>query len=286
MKSALLPLLTRVEFSFPFPQDAHMAVISSIGSCFADAVVERLAAAGVETLRNPNGIVYNPVSLADSLLAEETALFEFNGAWRSWRHHGSFSAETKELLERRIAESRSAFLKHLKRSSLLILTPATAVVFELPESGLIVANCHKVPGGRFRRRLLSAEECRTALKSVTDFVADFAPACRIVFSLSPVRHNPGDLILNARSKALVLTAIHDCVDSSPNACYFPAYEILNDELRDYRFYREDMLHPNELAYSILTRTFVSACFGEEGLAMLDEAEKRERRRRHVPGGLN
>lgn len=248
--------------------------------------MERLAAAGVETLRNPNGIVYNPVSLADSLLAEETALFEFNGAWRSWRHHGSFSAVTKELLERRIAESRSAFLKHLKRSSLLILTPATAVVFELPESGLIVANCHKVPGGRFRRRLLSAEECRTALKSVTDFVADFAPACRIVFSLSPVRHNPGDLILNARSKALVLTAIHDCVDSSPNACYFPAYEILNDELRDYRFYREDMLHPNELAYSILTRTFVSACFGEEGLAMLDEAEKRERRRRHVPGGLN
>ena len=269
MKSALLPPLTRVEFSFPFPQDAHTAVISSIGSCFADAVVERLAAAGVETLRNPNGIVYNPVSLADSLLAEETALFEFNGAWRSWRHHGSFSAETKELLERRIAESRSAFLKHLKRSSLLI-----------------VANCHRVPGGRFRRRLLSAEECRTALKRVTDFVADFAPACRIVFSLSPVRHNPGDLILNARSKALVLTAIHDCVDSSPNACYFPAYEILNDELRDYRFYREDMLHPNELAYSILTRTFVSACFGEEGLAMLDEAEKRERRRRHVPGGLN
>ena len=258
MKSALLPPLTRVEFSFPFPQDAHTAVISSIGSCFADAVVERLAAAGVETLRNPNGIVYNPVSLADSLLA----------------------------LERRIAESRSAFLKHLKRSSLLILTPATAVVFELPESGLIVANCHKVPGGRFRRRLLSAEECRTALKRVTDFVADFAPACRIVFSLSPVRHNPGDLILNARSKALVLTAIHDCADSSPNACYFPAYEILNDELRDYRFYREDMLHPNELAYSILTRTFVSACFGEEGLAMLDEAEKRERRRRHVPGGLN
>lgn len=286
MKSALLPPLTRVEFSFPFPQDAHTAVISSIGSCFADAVVERLAAAGVETLRNPNGIVYNPVSLADSLLAEETVLFEFNGAWRSWRHHGSFSAETKELLERRIAESRSAFLNHLKRSSLLILTPATAVVFELPESGLIVANCHKVPGERFRRRLLSAEECRTALKRVTDFVADFAPECRIVFSLSPVRHNPGDLILNARSKALVLTAIHDCVDSSPNACYFPAYEILNDELRDYRFYREDMLHPNELAYSILTRTFVSACFGEEGLAMLDEAEKRERRRRHVPGGLN
>ena len=92
--------------------------------------------------------------------------------------------------------------------------------------------------------------------------------------------------LFCRAKALVLTAIHDCVDSSPNACYFPAYEILNDELRDYRFYREDMLHPNELAYSILTRTFVSACFGEEGLAMLDEAEKRERRRRHVPGGLN
>ena len=285
MRTVLAPPLTRVEFEFPFRLDPRTAIVSSIGSCFADAVADRLSAAGIDCLRNPNGIVYNPVSLADSLLADgkDDELFEFGGVWFSWLHHGSFSARTEEELKRTIEESRSAFREHLKRSSLLILTPASAVVFELPESGRIVANCHKVPGGRFRRRLLTAEECRSALMRMTAFMAEFAPACRIVFSLSPVRHNPGDLILNARSKALVLTAIHDCIDASPNACYFPAFEILNDELRDYRFYKEDLLHPNDLALSVLVRTFAAACFGEEGAAMLEEAERRERRERHIPG---
>ena len=113
------------------------------------------------------------------------------------------------------------------------------------------------------------------------------PELRIVLTVSPYRYAKYGFHGSQLSKAALLLAADELCRRFEGAChYFPAYEIVTDELRDYRFYREDMLHPNELAYSILTRTFVSACFGEEGLAMLDEAEKRERRQRHVPGGLN
>ena len=159
-------------------------------------------------------------------------------------------------------------------------------MFQLIENQQIVANCHKVPGTRFQRRLLTFQECCAALNSIAEFVASFAPECRMVFTLSPVRHNSGDLILNSRSKSLVLNAIHECCDRFENVFYFPAFEIMNDELRDYRFYKEDMLHPNALAVDIITRSFAAVCFGEEALKMLDSAALRARRSRHVPGGLN
>ncbi len=285
MQTILPPPLTKVNFEFPFQLDPRTCAVASVGSCFADEVAERLANAGIDCLRNPNGIVYNPVSLADSILSDRDDLFEFNGLWHSWEHHGSFSAPLREELVQRIGSVRSRFRRHLRKCDLLILTPASAVVFELLETKRVVANCHKVPGSAFRRRLLTAAECLDAFCRITDFMADYAPQCRIVFTLSPVRHNPGDLVLNARSKALVLNAIHDCIDRSPNACYFPAFEIMNDELRDYRFYKEDMLHPNPLAVSIILRTFAAACFGDEALAMLDGLERQERRSRHIPGGI-
>ena len=286
MRTVLEPPRTRVEFDLPFRLNPHTAVVSSVGSCFADEVAGRLADAGLDVQRNPNGIVYNPVSLADSVLGKEADLFEFNGLWHSWNHHGSFSSASRGELEQKIENARSAFREHLRKSDLLILTPASAVVFQLIENQQIVANCHKVPGTRFQRRLLTFQECCAALNSIAEFVASFAPECRMVFTLSPVRHNPGDLILNSRSKSLVLNAIHECCDRFENVFYFPAFEIMNDELRDYRFYKEDMLHPNALAGDLITRSFEAVCFGEEALKMLDSAALRARRSRHVPGGLN
>ena len=163
----------------------------------------------------------------------------------------------------------------------MILTPASASVFERVENGQIVANCHKLPGTLFRRRLLSYGECVEALEGTVEAVRRLNSLCRIVFTLSPVRHNPGDLVTNARSKALLLAAIHECVDRLSETFYFPAYEIVMDELRDYRFFKEDMCHPNETAVNIVTRTFAAACFGERVLRMLDDAERKLRGSRHV-----
>ena len=146
MRTVLEPPRTRVEFDLPFRLNPHTAVVSSVGSCFADEVAGRLADAGLDVQRNPNGIVYNPVSLADSVLGKEADLFEFNGLWHSWNHHGSFSSASRGELEQKIENARSAFREHLRKSDLLILTPASAVVFQLIENQQIVAPSADVSG--------------------------------------------------------------------------------------------------------------------------------------------
>lgn len=288
MQTILGPPRTNVNFELPFQLAPESALVVSAGSCFAENMVEILASAGVECEQNPNGILYNPCSLfaafrriVEDVPYTENDFFEYNGLWHSWNHHGSFSrpslAESLSLAE----AVRVRFLESLKKMDLLILTPASASVFELSDNGRIVANCHKLPGTLFRRRLLTLEECICSLEGIVTGIRKLNSACRIVFTLSPVRHNPGDLVTNARSKALLLTAIHDCADRLPDVFYFPAYEIVMDELRDYRFFKEDMCHPNAVAVDIVVRTFAAACFGERILPMIDEAEKRKRRSCHV-----
>ena len=288
METVLDIPLTKVRFDFPFRLDPDKARVASCGSCFAENVTELLAAAGIACERNPNGILYNPHSLAQSLLHvmndqpyTETDFFEYNGLWHGWEHHGSFSSQTLSAVLEKAEEARIRFRDFLKTADLLILTPATSVVFELIETERIAANCHKLPGTRFKRRLLSSREASDSLCSIAETLKRFNPACRLVFTLSPVRHNPGELILNTRSKAIVLNAIHECIERFQNALYFPAYEIVMDELRDYRFFRDDMLHPGDFAVKQVACTFASACFGPDFLARMDEAEKTARRSRHI-----
>lgn len=288
MQTVLDPPRTKVNFDLPFrlnPEEAHVV---SAGSCFAAGMAELLAAAGVDCEQNPNGILYNPVSLCESFrrIAENCAyraedFVEADGFWHGWHHHGSFSRPSLEEALSTAEAERCRFADLLRKADLVILTPASASVFERVENGQIVANCHKLPGTLFRRRLLSYGECVEALEGTVAAVRRLNSLCRIVFTLSPVRHNPGDLVTNARSKALLLAAIHECVDRLPETFYFPAYEIVMDELRDYRFFKEDMCHPNETAVNIVTRTFAAACFGERVLRMLDDAERKLRGSRHV-----
>ena len=279
---------TKVQFDFPFRLDPDKARIASCGSCFAENVTELLAAAGIACERNPNGILYNPHSLAKSLLHvmndqpyTETDFFEYNGLWHGWEHHGSFSSQTLSSALEKAENARIQFRDFLKKADLLILTPATAVVFEVLEKERIAANCHKLPGTRFKRRLLTSGEASESLCSIAETLKRFNPACKLVFTLSPVRHNPGELILNTRSKAIVLNAIHECVERYSDAVYFPAYEIVMDELRDYRFFRDDMLHPGDFAVKQVAYTFASACFGPEFLSRMNEAEKTARQSRHI-----
>ncbi len=288
MQTVLDPPMTKVNFDFPFRLDPESARVVSAGSCFAANMADLLAAAGVKCEQNPNGILYNPYSLYDSFrrIAEEIGytaedFVECDGLWHGWCHHGSFSRASLEEAVCFAEKERIRFAELLRQADLVILTPASASVFELRENRRIVANCHKLPGTLFRRRLLSYGECVDALEGTVEAVRRLNSFCRIMFTLSPVRHNPGDLVTNARSKALLLAAIHECVDRLPETFYFPAYEIVMDELRDYRFFKEDLCHPNETAVRIVTRSFAAVCFGERVLAMLDEAERKLRRSRHI-----
>ncbi len=277
------PPSLKVNIDWPWQKLPLGAKLAAVGSCFAQEISSRLLEAGFRGAQNPNGIIYNAVSMADAV---ERAVdgpeysvddfFEHGGLWHSWLHHGSFSARDVDEAVDSAEASRQEFREALEGCELFIATPASSSVYELLSDGQVVSNCHKVPNSRFNRRLLSVEENLEALKRTVEAVRGVSPECPVVLTLSPVRHYPGDLVLNARSKAHLLAAIHRCCESFENVRYFPAFEIVIDELRDYRFFKEDMLHPSELAAEIVLRTFADVCF-EKGVQDLLDAAIRVRK---------
>ena len=282
-------LTTPVHFTWDQPRFGRDAVVVSIGSCFSQEFAVRLAEAGVRTASNPNGILYNPVSVADALeriaskeeyRAEE--FFEFNGKWRSWLHHGSFADGELEKAVWKCNESAATFGEVARSCGLFIVTLSSAVVYRLIDTGRITANCHKVPGTRFNREILSVEECIFQTRRIVETVRKINPSCVILFTLSPVRHYPGDLVLNARSKAHLLSAIHSACGNTEKVRYFPAYEIVQDELRDYRFYKEDMLHPTPLAVDLILERFLSQVFDDGSASLFEEARRRSLASLHCP----
>lgn len=261
------------------------STVAGIGSCFAQYVMEQFVKLGFNVAYNPNGIVYNSHSILESLKHldkdySEENFFQHNGLWHSWEHHGFFSSKSKEELLLRIDIAKKSFLDKLKSAELFILTPSSSVVYKHISSNIITANCHKYPNHNFAVKILSKEENALNLRKSVDIIHSINPNCLIVLTLSPVRHYPGNLVLNARSKANLLSAIHESLEQTPNTTYFPSYEILLDELRDYRFYADDMLHPSELARKIIFDRFLSLYFDEKTLETVRGKEKHLRLSAH------
>ena len=275
-----IKLQTPVIFNSRDIRFSSQTVLCGIGSCFAKDILERFFQCGFTGAQNPNGIVYNAVSIFESLkriVADEPyrmeEFFEHNGLFHNWAHHGSFSSENIDDAQRKTNAALGEFRDFLSKCNLLIITPSSSVVYEYIPEKRIVANCHKVPNNKFERRLLSPDENYKALSASVQTVKSFNPSCRILFTLSPVRHYPGELILNSQSKAHLLTAIHRCLNDFPELLYFPSYEIMLDELRDYRFYNEDMLHPNELARKIIFGRFLETYFDVSAKQFIEKNEK-------------
>ena len=264
------------------------SVITGIGSCFAQYIIEHFHELGFNTAQNPNGIVYNAVSIAKSLdhIAnnkeyDDTCFSKYNNLWYSWEHHGSFSDTKEKLLRKNIASSMSDFRKKLAKADVFILTPSSSVVYCLKSTDSVVANCHKYPEKYFYKKVLSPTDNLAALSESIENIKKINQNCQIIITLSPVRHYPGDLILNARSKANLLSAIHLCLDKFDNVDYFPSYEILLDELRDYRFFKEDMLHPTDLARKFIFQKFISTHFTTDTQKILIQREKQLKSKQHI-----
>ena len=245
--------------------------VVAIGSCFAEVVARNLASVWVETLCNPLGEMFNPVSIASCVdrLARgqrftEEELCSRGDVW--------FLYDTSDLLA---STSKSEALdvansavergsNALRKADWVVLTLGTAWVYE--RGGAVVANCHKMPAGEFCRRLLSVEEICDSLRALLQGPLE---GKQVVFTVSPVRHLGDGLEGNALSKSLLRVAVEQVVGECENAHYFPAYEILLDDLRDYRYYAKDMAHPSEVAEEYVWERFVEA-FVEEGVMTLGE----------------
>ena len=224
-----------------------------LGSCFTTEVGQLLAADGLDVCINPTGNVYNPLSAAKTLVNlargrryDANELIEVQGLWRSLDHHTRLAAPTPEEAIEKINRSMEIGGEALSRASHIIITFGTAYVFE--RRGEVVCNCHKLPDREFIRRRLSVDEIVKAWQPLIEQFSDK----RFIFTVSPIRHKADGLHGNQLSKATLRLAI----DSFKGADYFPAYEILIDELRDYKFYAADEVHPAPEAVEIIHRRFL------------------------------
>lgn len=282
-------LFTPVKFEPVEDKIAADSVIVGIGSCFAQTMLDRLFSYGFVGTQNPSGIVYNAVSISkivqraiDNDYFCDDDFFEFNGNWRSWEHHGTFAKPTLTAAVELVNESLNQFRELLSRADYFIVTPSSSVVYRLLETSQVVANCHKVKSSMFERCLLEFDDNLQALNKLCTAVEQFNPACRMLFTVSPVRHYPGDLSLNSVSKANLLAAVRKTVELHPNSSYFPAYEIMQDELRDYRFYKSDMLHPSPLAEQIIFDCFIENCCTTESIKKISQGMKCCKAKAHRP----
>ncbi len=259
---------------------SHHNRLLAIGSCFAEHIGARLQALQFDLQLNPFGILYNPYSIAYSIerlragtpyQAED--LFFHNDLWHSFDHHGKFnhpnSAQALEGINQALAQSTAA----LQVADRILLTLGTATIHLLRENGRIVANCHKVPATYFERRRMEVVEIADCISQACEALAKSKPELRIILTVSPVRHLRDGFIENQRSKATLLLAVEELLRRHTYMRYFPAYEILMDDLRDYRFYDTDMTHPSATAIDYIWEQFAGAFFKEDTRALVAAIQK-------------
>jgi hypothetical protein len=275
----------------PQPLDKKIQLRDKIflsGSCFTEHMSAKLRNHKFRMFENPHGILFNPVSLAQSIndciiarryTVEE--LFEEQGIWSSWSFHSRFSDADRNVALSNMNNSVYGAHHFLQTSRWLMLTLGSAFVYELSDHK-IVANCHKVPSSNFNKRLLSIEEVQATIEEMIYKLHIFNPELHIIFTISPVRHLRDGLIENNRSKAVLLHAVHHLVDKFDKMHYFPAYELVIDDLRDYRFFAEDMVHPNYQATEYVWQKFAESCIAPESREVMKEIHKINAARVHKP----
>lgn len=236
--------------------------IMVVGSCFAENIGARLDGNGFNVLTNPFGILYNPASIHSSLKRLASAspflvsdLVEYDGLYHSFNHHGSFSNTDEMTTLGLINSSFEKAVSHFKKNKILILTFGTAWVYALTENGKIVANCHKFPSSRFNRFRLSVDSINEDYMELFSFLKKNIPDLKIILTVSPIRHLKDGVHENTISKSILHLAAEELCKKVENVFYYPSYEIMIDDLRDYRFYDTDMLHPSQLAKDYIWEHF-------------------------------
>ena len=237
-----------------------------IGSCFTEHMSERLGMHKFKVLSNPHGILFNPLSVADSLSSyldrkkyEQTDLFHLNELWNSWDHHTRFSHIEKTAALEGINASQEAASEFIGSCDWVMITLGSAFQYYLKEDGKPVANNHRAPAQWFEKTLLDIDVIVAALDKAIQKLFAVNPKAKIMFTISPVRHVRDGVVENNRSKARLIEAVHELCSRHEQAHYFPAYELVIDILRDYRYYDIDFVHPNYLATTYVWEHFTGAC---------------------------
>ncbi len=262
--------------------------IFSIGSCFSDNIGSKLRENKFDVVTNPLGIIYNPYSIFKNLkllLSEGLDPNNFikrGNIYFHWDTHSAISGteinQFKELLEEKSRLSKQSLIA----AEWLVITLGTIYTYRYRGNDMIVANCHKVPQKEFEKQTLTHEEIVEDYQETMELVRSINPRIKVILTVSPVRHIRDGLIANNISKATLLQAVHDIVRSDKDSYYFPSYEIMIDELRDYRFYKSDMIHPSEQAINYIWNKLSKVFFDQETQRFIDNWSKILKSLSHKP----
>jgi len=260
----------------------------TMGSCFAQNQAIRKRELGFNVHSNPFGILYNPISIEhifdrcqnSKLYTKED--FEHKGSYFSWEHHGDFTYDT---VDQAVVESNIILQetqKDLSQADVIILTYGTSLVYTHQDT--VIANCHKQPNNLFEHEQLSFSEIKASIHRTLDLISSLNALAKVIFTVSPIRHLRSGVTESSRSKAVLLAALHEALGERENkqSTYFPSYEIFMDELRDYRFVKEDLTHPTTQAEQYIWERFSSTFFNKKTAQIIEEVEKYNDFKNHRP----
>ncbi|WP_395050283.1 GSCFA domain-containing protein [Flavobacterium sp.] len=268
--------------------------IVSLGSCFAENIAEKLDYFKFQNTCNLFGIIFNSVSIEKIIhkavtqeLFTEKDIFFHNERWHCFDVHSDLSNTNKVELLNGLNQLLQSTKQQLQEATHIIITYGTSWVYRNLGNKNIVANCHKVPQKEFSKGILSVEIIEKSIKNTIDLIQKVNPEVNIIFTVSPVRHLKDGFVENQQSKAHLITAIHQILNPKSEILnYFPSYEIMMDELRDYRFYADDMLHPSKLAIDYIWERFSQTTISEESHSIMEDVETIQKGLAHRPFNPN
>jgi len=276
-----------------FQINYHSKIVS-LGSCFAVNMAEKFDYFKFQNAVNPFGILFHPMAIekfvgfaADQKAFTEKDIFFHNERWHCFDAHSGLSNSDSDQLLQSLNLKVFETAENLSKASHVIITFGTAWTYRNIESDQIVANCHKVPQKQFKKELLSVETIKKSIRNTIGLLAKINPALQIIFTISPVRHLKDGFVENQWSKSNLMSALQEIVHQSQNfgkesIHYFPSYEIMMDELRDYRFYAEDMIHPNQTAVDYIWKRFSETWISEAAIPMMDQVDNIQKSLQHRP----
>ena len=271
------------------PKMDHHSRIFLAGSCFVENIGNKFDYYKLPNNRNPLGILYHPFGIRDmfaraankNYFTKEDVFF-FNERWHCFEAHSSMSDPDRDNLLKKLNEALKSTREYLEKTTHILITPGTSWIYRIAENDRPVANCHKLPQVNFRKEISSLTSLEDAFSDIIASIRKLNTTCQIIFTISPVRHIKDGMIENQVSKSLLFVAIQKFLSAQNFIYYFPSYEILMDELRDYRYYAEDMLHPGKVGVEFIWQKFAYSWISEEANLMFKEIDIIQRGLAHRP----
>jgi len=268
--------------------DYHSKLVL-LGSCFAESIGSKLDYFKFQSVVNPFGILFHPWAIENFIENvinrrhfDENDIFNFNGIWKSFDAHSILNQTTKEeLLEVMNAQIELSY-SNFQKATHIIITYGTSWVYRFIENDKVVSNCHKIPQKKFLKELMSPTEITQSVEAVTELIKLINPEVSVIFTVSPVRHIKDGFVENNRSKAHLTAGLHKAVEPRKKRYYFPSYELMIDDLRDYRFYSEDMVHPNPIAIDYIWKSFTEVWHSESTHPIMKEVSAVQKGLSHSP----